>query len=57
MSDEKSGRDEATSDADAGRKPYAAPTLRVYGDIHELTRSHSSIGRKDGGGGAKRKTG
>jgi hypothetical protein len=30
------------------RKPYVAPTLTEYGDIHELTRGGAVVGVPDG---------
>jgi hypothetical protein len=41
----------------AGRKPYAAPALRVYGDVAALTRSvGNTTTNSDGGHGAMSKT-
>jgi hypothetical protein len=58
MNDENSsGRDEETPADDTGRKPYVTPSLRVYGDVAELTRINSNIGNTDGGSGSKKKTG
>ena len=32
------------------KKPYQTPTLRVYGDIKELTKAHGNLnGQLDGG--------
>jgi hypothetical protein len=41
----------------AARKPYAAPALRVYGDVAALTRSvGNTTTNSDGGHGAMSKT-
>jgi hypothetical protein len=45
------------SAGDSARKPYAAPTLRVYGDVAALTRSIANTSTNaDGGHGAMSKT-
>jgi hypothetical protein len=57
MNDEDSrGPDEPTSTDAAARKPYVAPTLRVYGDIAELTRVVGIAGNLDGGTANHKKT-
>lgn len=55
--DTSDGRDEKTTATDAVRKPYETPSLRVFGDIAELTRTRSNVGNTDGGSGSKKKTG
>jgi hypothetical protein len=58
MNEENSGgRDGQTSGDGIARKPYVPPSLRVYGDIAELTRTFSNIGNTDGGSGNMKKTG
>jgi hypothetical protein len=43
---------------DAPRKPYAAPHLRVYGNVAALTRAIGNMSMKsDGGRGMNSKTG
>lgn len=37
---------------DLPRKPYNAPSLRVYGDIREVTKNlGGTVGKNDGGAG------
>jgi hypothetical protein len=33
-----------------GKKPYASPTLKVYGDVEEITKTLHLAGIKRGGG-------
>ncbi len=44
------------SDKSAIKKPYQSPKLLVYGNLTEMTKSHGSRGKLDGGthGGARR---
>jgi hypothetical protein len=39
------------------KKPYSIPKLFVYGDLTEMTKAMGPVGRKDGGGAFKSKTG
>ena len=37
---------------DLRKKPYSAPSLRVYGDIREVTKTvGGTVGKNDGGAG------
>jgi hypothetical protein len=40
--DQTDANEESTESKDAARKPYATPTLRVYGNIRESTYGHES---------------
>lgn len=39
------------------KKPYSPPKLFVYGNLTEMTKAMGPVGRADGGGGFKSKTG
>jgi hypothetical protein len=46
------------STSDSPKKSYEKPTLRVYGDIKKITKTHPGLNpNKDGGGGGLSKTG
>jgi len=50
MSDSTSSR---APKANKGTKPYRAPKVKAYGNVHDITGGHGALGPKDSTSGAK----
>jgi hypothetical protein len=53
----KNKNEQVPPDPNRPRKPYQQPKLQVYGDLREITQSHATGMKMDGGmGGGMNKT-